>query len=115
MLVIERSQGNVCSLQKDVKAAFRERQIKIGNLSEHITHGHIKCAPLIERKPAQIVEKIFFELQAVLIGLFQKLVAAQTQRIARLPGHVFEEAQETLTMLLLFFKPNMPVNFHELL
>src|SRR2546425_1454968 len=115
MLVIERSQGNVCSLQKDVEAAFRERQIKIGNLSEHVTHRYIKCAPLIERKPAQIVEKIFLEAQAVLISLFQKLIAAQTQRIARLPRHMFEEAQETPAVLLLFFKPNMSVNFYELL
>src|SRR5437764_372373 len=100
MLVIEPSQRNVRSLQENVKAAFRKFQFEIGNFSEHVTHRYIKCAPLIERKPAQIVEKVFLEAEAVLIGLFQKLIAAQTQRITRLPRHMFEKAQETLAMLL---------------
>src|SRR5258706_5974139 len=114
MLVIESSQRNIRSLEKNVKAAFWECQIKIGNLSEHIAHRHIECAPLFKGQPAQIVEKIFLETQAVLLCLFQELITAQAQRIARLPHHMFEEAQKTLAVLLLFFKPNVPVNLYEL-
>src|SRR5438874_87278 len=104
MFVVERPEFGIRRFQKNIQAALRQSQIEIGNFVEYITHRHIERAPFFERQAAKIIEKVRFKLQSILVGLLQELFAAETERVTRLPGDIFEEPLKALRVLLLFFE-----------
>ncbi len=113
VLIVKRTEWRCGGFQENIKTALWQPYVEIGNLAKYVAHRHIEGAALLERKAAQVVEKIILKIQPVVISLLEKLLALQTQRVTRLPGNVAEELLKSRPVLLLFFQPDVTINFNK--
>src|ERR1041384_3728573 len=114
VLVVISAQWNIRGFEKYTQAILWQREVEIGNLAKDIAHRHIERAAFFERQAAQVIEKIRFEREAIMVCLLEKLFAAQTQSIARFPGNMAEEFQKTFAVLLFLFETDVSIDFNEL-
>src|SRR2546425_2652612 len=59
------------------------------------------------------MDEIRFELQSVLVGLFDEFFAADAERVTRLARNVLKKPPETGRMFRLFFQANVAIDFDE--
>ena len=111
MLIVKGAERYSGCFNKNVQAAFRKMQIEVGHLRKNVTHRHIKSASFFKGEPPQVVDEIVFESQPILVRLFYKLLTTETERVARLPGHVPEELLKSRCMLRFFFQAHVAIHF----
>src|ERR1051325_4953161 len=68
---------------------------------------------LIEREPAQVLDKISVERRAVFVELLDELRCAETQRVTRLSLNGREKARETIGDVFVNFKSDVSVDGDE--
>src|ERR1051326_573118 len=81
VLVIKRPQRRIRSLQKNIEPAPGETNIQVGNLGKYISHGHIEGASFRLGQATQVIDKVRFELQSILVRLFDEFLTAEAKGI----------------------------------